>query len=81
LAVPAPRRAAVQKKRCSPSSELAQTSRVDASAGVHGRLISIPGAWSLSTRPGSRPTWPHCADGGQKVSEYAASRHTVIGGR
>ena len=70
-----------KKKRCSPSSEPAPTSRVDASAGTHGRPSSIPGAWSLSTRPGSRPTWLHCADGGQKASGCGASRHMVIGGR
>jgi hypothetical protein len=69
------------KKSCSPSRELAQTSRVDASAGVRGRPTSIPDAWSLSTRPGLGPTWLRCADGAQKASGCEASRHMVIGGR
>ena len=81
LAVSAPRGAALQKKRCSPSSEPAPTSRVDASAGTHGRPSSILDAWSLSMRPGSRPTWPHCADGGRKASGCGASPHTATGGR
>lgn len=48
------------------------------SVAVHGRPSSILGAWSLSTRPGSRPTWPHCADGGQKgerVRSFAPHGH------
>ena len=32
-------------------------------AGDPGRPASIPAAWSSSTRPGSRPAWPRCADG------------------
>ena len=69
-----------KKNRMSPLSSLAPTSRVGASAGDHGRPVSIPGAWSSSTRPGSRPTWPRCADGGQKASDCGASRRTATGG-
>ena len=70
-----------KKKRCSPSSGLAPISHVDASAGAHGRPTSTLDAWSLSMRPGSRPTWFHCGDGGLKASGCGVLRHMATGGR
>ena len=81
LAVPAARGPALQKKRCSPLSRPAPTSLAGASAGDRGRVASIRGVWSSSTRPGSRPTWPRCAAGGPRASACAASLRTATGAR
>ena len=79
VAVPAARGAAVQKKRCSPLSRPAPTSPAGGSAGGPGRPVSIHGGWCSSTRPGSRPTWRRCADGGRRASACAASPRTATG--
>ena len=38
-----------------------------AAAGDRGRPASIPDAWSLSIRHGSRPTWFRCVDGRRRA--------------
>jgi len=45
-----------KKKRCSPSSSCGRRSPGGASSGRSIRAGLIPGAWSLSTRLGPRPT-------------------------
>jgi len=49
------RRASASKKACCPASKTDLTWRGGARAGSAIRERSIPGAWSLSTRPGPRP--------------------------
>ena len=78
--VPAARGAAVQKKHCSPLSRPAPTSRAGVSDGVHGRPASIRDDWCSSTKPGSRPTWPCCADGGRRQSACVALPCMATGG-
>ena len=71
--VPAPRRAELQKKRCSLLSRPGPTWPVGGGAGRPCRPASIRNAWSSSTRPGSRPTWLPCAAGPRRASACAAS--------
>ena len=69
------------KKRCSPLSRPAPTSLAGDDAGAHGRPISTRGVWCSSMRPGSRPAWRRCADGGPRVIGCGASCRVATGGR
>lgn len=57
----------------------ADIARVDAGAAVNSRSTSILDAWSLSTRRGSSPAWPHCAVRAKGGRGYADSRRMVVG--
>ena len=50
------RRDHLQKKACTPASRTASTSRAGGLGGSSIRAGLTPSAWSLSTRPGPRPT-------------------------
>jgi len=69
------------KKRCSPLSKAASMWPAGGGVDDRGRLALIHSAWSSSTRPGSRPTWFHCADGHRKELAFAASHHMATGAR
>ena len=72
-----PRREGLRfKKNASPLSRPARRLRAAAAAGGHDGRRSILGAWSSSTRPGSRPTWPRCEDGGRRANGCRALRRT-----
>jgi transposase len=43
--------------------------------------LSIHGIWCLSTRPGSRPTWPRFADGDRRAIARGALRRMATGER
>jgi transposase len=45
-----------KKRACTPASRIAPTSPAGASDGRNTRAGSTPNAWSLSTRPGPKPT-------------------------
>ena len=45
-----------KKRACTPANRTVPTSPAGASDGRHTRAGSTPNAWSLSTRPGPRPT-------------------------
>jgi hypothetical protein len=77
VAVPAPRRSDVQKKPSSRLSRRATTS--PAGVGGHGRIVSIPGGWSSSTKPGSKPTWRRCAVGERRASDLLPTNWIVFG--
>jgi hypothetical protein len=81
MAVPAPRRAHLQKKHYSPLSRRATTSPAGGGAGARGRVVSIPGGSSSSTRPGSKPIWPPCAAGARRASDCTASPRMATGER
>ena len=69
----------LQKKPCWLPNRIAPTSRA---VGRSGERISrglTPTAWSLSTRPGPRPTWRRCAAGGHAGHGCAARFHTDTG--
>lgn len=53
------------KKSSSPANAIALTSPEGARSGGSTRIGSILPAWSLSTRPGPRPTGRRCGDGGR----------------
>ena len=53
----------LQKKASSPANANVLTSPADARNGRSIRARSILSAWSSSTRPGPRPTWPPCGAG------------------
>src|SRR3954462_97952 len=45
-----------KKRACTPASRIAPTSPAGASGGRHTRASLTPNVWSLSTRPGPKPT-------------------------
>src|SRR5437588_5099505 len=81
VAVHAPRGAALQKKRCSRLSRAAPMSPAGVGAGDHGRPGLIRAGWSSLMRPGSKPTWPRCADGVTRGSACGALRRMAVGAR
>ncbi len=68
-----------KKKRSGQPSKTAPTSRVNVSAGRPIKAGLMLRAWSLSTRPGSRPTWRRCVAGGRAGSVSKHLRPSATG--
>src|SRR6187551_166525 len=68
------------KKTSSPANVTVLTSPAGARNGKSIRARSIPGAWSLSTRPGPRPTWPPCG-AGRRAAPGSQPRSRMVTGR
>ena len=66
------REAELQKKASSPANAIVLTSPAGARNGRSIRAASILSAWSSSTRPGPRPTWPPCGAGRRAASRLTA---------
>ncbi|MGY4425562.1 hypothetical protein ACVWY2_008011 [Bradyrhizobium sp. JR6.1] len=73
------RRAELQKKRSCRPNKIVPISRVNGRAGRPIRAGSTPRAWSLSTRPGSKPTWRRCEAGDRVGNVSRRLRLSAIG--
>ena len=73
------RGAELQKKRSGRPSRTAPISPVNGRAGRRIKTGLMLRAWSLSMRPGSRPTWRRCAAGGRMGSVSRHPRLSAIG--
>ena len=59
-------RSSASKKTWWLANAIVPTSRGDGRSGQSIKVASPLSALSSSTRPGPRPTWPHCADGAMR---------------
>ena len=73
------RGAELQKKQSGQPNKTAPISPVNEYAGRPIKAGLMLRAWSLSTRPGSKPTWRRCAAGGQVGSVSKHLRPSAIG--
>ena len=73
------RRAELQKKRSCRPNKIVPISPVNGRAGRPIRAGSTPRAWSLSTRPGSKPTWRRCEAGDRVGNVSRRLRLSAIG--
>src|SRR4051794_5643449 len=60
-----------KKRACTPASRIAPTSPVGASDGRNTRADLMPNGWSLSTRPGPKPTCPGGLGGGPAAPAWS----------
>jgi len=67
------------KKTLRPAEQDRPTSRVNGRAGRPIKVGSRPHAWSLSMRPGSKPTWRPCAAGDHAGSVLKHLRPSATG--
>ncbi|MGY4320189.1 transposase [Bradyrhizobium sp. JR3.5] len=67
-----------KKRSCRPN-KIVPISRVNGRAGRPIRAGSTPRAWSLSTRPGSKPTWRRCEAGDRVGNVSRRLRLSAIG--
>src|SRR6478752_7557893 len=73
------RESKLQKKPSSPANATVLTSPAGARNGRSIRARSILSAWSSSTRPGPRPTWPPCGAGRRAAPGSQPRSRTATG--